>query len=115
VLIVKYFQTYCVLSVFIPEKSFKYKSLLKRRREGRQMEKSDNEIRNLSKNTPDLDISHAKEIEMIKLIQDLNQKIKLLENKNRSPKAITNQRCIFKETCYTAKSNTNSCPCEQYR
>jgi hypothetical protein len=79
------------------------------------MEKSDNEIRNLSKNIPNLDISNFKETEMIKLIQTLGQKIKLLENKNKSPKAMNNDCCTFKDTCYTAKSNVASCPCEQYR
>ncbi len=76
------------------------------------MEKGDSEVRNLSKNVPALDIN---ETEMFKLIQDLNQKIKLLENKNNSQKALNNDHCTFKDTCYTLKSNSGSCPCEQYR
>jgi hypothetical protein len=79
------------------------------------MQKGDNEVRNLSKNTPSLDSSNFKETEMAKLIEALTLKIKLLENNNKSPKVISNQRCTFKDTCYTAKSNVNSCPCEQYR
>jgi hypothetical protein len=81
----------------------------------RQMEKSNNEVRNLSKNTSNIDFSNFDETEIIKLIQALNQKIKLLENKNKSLNEISNQRCTFKDTCYTAKSNLSSCPCEHYR
>lgn len=79
------------------------------------MEKGDSEVRNISKNASTLNISNFNETEMIKLIQVLDQKIKLLENKNNSQKALNNDQCIFKDTCYTVKSNSGSCPCEQYR
>ena len=79
------------------------------------MEKSDNEVRSLSKNTSNVDFSNFNETEIARLIQALDEKIKLLENRNKSTEAMSNQRCTFKDTCYTAKSNLGSCPCEHYR
>jgi hypothetical protein len=58
------------------------------------MEKGDGEVRNLSKNTLTLDISNFNETEMIKLIHVLDKKIKLLENKNNSQKALNKEHYL---------------------
>lgn len=40
---------------------------------------------------------------------------KLLENKNSRPHLPEKDTCIFRNTCYVAKSQMGSCPCELYK
>ena len=79
------------------------------------MQEGSNGVSNLTKKTENLDTTNFKETEIIRLIQALDQKIKLLENKNATPKNVNNEHCTFKDTCYTVKLNKGSCPCELYR
>jgi hypothetical protein len=79
------------------------------------MQEGDNGVKNLTKNEVNLNITSFKETEIIRLIKALDQKIKFLENKNVAPKALNNEHCTYKDTCYTAKSKNGLCPCELYR
>jgi len=83
--------------------------------QGKQMKEGSNGVGNLVNENENLIISNFEETEIINRIQVLEQKIKLLENKNPSVKAINNESCRFKTMCFTAKSKTGLCPCELYR
>jgi hypothetical protein len=79
------------------------------------MQEGVNGVKNLTKNAENLNKTNFKEAEIINLIQALEQKIRFLENKNAYEKAIDNEHCSFKDTCYTVRSKMGSCPCELYR
>ena len=74
----------------------------------------DKRERFLSNENPD------KENELLKMLDELSEKLKQLENnknlstKTRSPFSLgfENSNCDFKHTCYAAKFNMGSCPCE---
>jgi len=61
------------------------------------------------------DQSLNKETDLLKTLEALSEKLKLLESKNQSPHSAEKENCNFKRTCYAAKSQMGSCPCELYK
>jgi hypothetical protein len=55
------------------------------------------------------------ETDLLKTLEALSQKLKLLESKNQPPHSAEKENCNFKHTCYAAKSQMGSCPCELYK
>ncbi len=64
-----------------------------------------------------------RETELVHALDLLSEKLKLLENKdlrlnenaNSVDKPADETPCNFKDTCYTARFNMGSCPCELRR
>ena len=59
--------------------------------------------------------SFDKETDLLKILEALSEKLKLLENKKDTPNFTEKDNCNFKHTCYVSKSKMGSCPCELYR
>ena len=65
----------------------------------------------------------GKETDLVKILGLFSEKLKLLENKEDTPVkkgtsaliALDVSCCDFKDTCYTARFNMGSCPCELRR
>ena len=106
---------YCVLSIFNPEIVLNTNCTENTDKGARLMPDGTDRVRNLTKNTENLNTTNSKEEEIINLIQALEQKIKFLENRNVDTKARNNEHCSFKDACYTVRSKMGSCPCELYR
>jgi hypothetical protein len=71
----------------------------------------------------DQNIDH---MDLVRILDALSEKLRLLETKQEtstnlnqkispSETALDTLTCNFKHTCYTAKFNMGSCPCELYQ
>jgi hypothetical protein len=76
--------------------------------------KIDKNLTNKLDNLDD-DLNFDRETKVLKLLEALSEKIKLLENKGNTSNVTKKDNCDFKHTCYVAKSKMGPCPCELYR
>lgn len=57
----------------------------------------------------------SNETELLRILEALSEKIKILENIETTSNETKINDCNFKDDCYVAKSKMGSCPCELYR
>jgi hypothetical protein len=56
-----------------------------------------------------------KEANLLKIIENLSEQIKRLENNQFDFNPTEKDECSFRKTCYIATTKMGSCPCEHYK